>query len=121
MHYRLCEDLDGTQTLASFQWPGLSVYLGAVTGMATRLRFPANSAVVLAAGGQSLLLQCLYGACSAGAEAFLADVCEENATERSEAASFQATGASEWPWEPPGRGEQLCGAHRGCKAGTLAT
>lgn len=28
VHYRLCEDLDGTGTVASFNWPGIVVYLG---------------------------------------------------------------------------------------------
>ena len=28
VHYRLCEDLDGANTIASFNWPGIVVYLG---------------------------------------------------------------------------------------------
>lgn len=104
VHYRLCEDLDGTASLAAFRWPGLVVYVGAVTAVATRIRLPPDGPVVLAATGQALLLQCLYGACGASSEAFLASDCEEeNTTERSAAASFLATGDSEWPWESLGR------------------
>ena len=28
VHYRLCEDLDGANSIASFNWPGIVVYLG---------------------------------------------------------------------------------------------
>ncbi|CAK9038652.1 unnamed protein product [Durusdinium trenchii] len=51
VHYRLCEDLDGTGTVASFNWPGIVVYLGGVTSLSTVLRDPKDGPVVTAALG----------------------------------------------------------------------
>ncbi|CAJ1368405.1 unnamed protein product [Effrenium voratum] len=73
VHYRLCEDLDGADSVAAFNWPGIVVYVGGVTSIATVLRDPKDGPVVTAASGQRLLLNCLYGACSAAAEAQLGE------------------------------------------------
>jgi len=102
VHYRLCEDLDGANTIASFNWPGIVVYLGGVTSMATVLRDPKDGPVVIAALGQGLLLNCLYGSCSTSTEAYLALNCDssDNSTDRSEWASFTFRGSTdEWQWE----------------------
>ena len=72
VHYRLCEDLDGTNSVASFNWPGLVVYLGAVTELRTLIRDPKDGPVVLASEGQGLWLKCAYGSCSSTSEAWLA-------------------------------------------------
>eukprot|EP00434_Breviolum_minutum_P004777 symbB.v1.2.004209.t1/scaffold215.1/size331178/2 len=102
VHYRLCEDLDGANSIASFNWPGIVVYLGGVTSMATVLRDPKDGPVVIAALGQGLLLNCLYGSCSTSTEAYLALNCDssDNSTDRSEWASFTFRGSTdEWQWE----------------------
>lgn len=102
VHYRLCEDLDGTNSIAGFNWPGIVVYLGGVTSISTVLRDPKDGPVVIAAENQGLLLNCLYGACSSSTEAYLGASCDssDNSTDRSEWATFTFRGSSEeWQWQ----------------------